>query len=190
MEPFCEMIAEKITRWLCPLYGDKLVCKIRCKPIDDHDINFTRADKLISGKAGTKNEYRKLIGLAPTQEEWGNDIAGDPSPYEKEKEKKAEQQQGAPGGMPGMPGAGGPPQPPALEEGPPQPPELGEQPGGGGEGDSEVPSLADMGLGDIEKSRPKVGKLAEGSKGPQAPQVKGLYNRVRKVLANGKYKHP
>lgn len=161
LEPFCEMIAEKLTKFLAPLYGDNLVVKIRCKPIDDHEINFTKADKLVAGKAGTKNEYRKLIGLPPTKEEWGKDIAGDPSPYEKE---QAEKQQQAAGGGAEQPGGT-----PAPGQGPPAPPPLGGGP------KEETPEEARPDPPEVEESRPKAGAIAAGARGgPLKTQGKRL----------------
>jgi hypothetical protein len=37
-------------------------------------------DRMIQERAVTKNQVRQELGLHPTDESWGNDIAGDPMP--------------------------------------------------------------------------------------------------------------
>lgn len=185
LDPKCEMIAEKLTRHLAPFYGDDLIIEIKCKPIDDHEINFGKFDKGVQGKCMTKNEGRKLIDLPPTDEPWGNDIAGDPSPYEKEQAEKGQEQ---PGGLPG----GGPPTPPPI--GDKAESEIDE--GNEGEG-SDKPVEARPEPPEIAAERPKAGKLAEGAKNPVAaklkrfpmiPQVKRLQPIVRKPIEEVKTK--
>lgn len=81
LEPKCNRIASKLTRHLAPFFGDNLIVEIKCKRIDDHDVRNAKLDRLMSAKAITKNEMRKELDLAPTNEMWGNDIAGmDPLP--------------------------------------------------------------------------------------------------------------
>lgn len=126
LDPKCSRIARKLTRFLGPYFGDDLIIEVHCKRIDDHEILFQKIDKAVSSKAVTKNGVLKLLDLPVTQEEWGDDIAGDPSPYEKEQQEKQMAPEG--GGMPGMPGgmpgmdAGAAPAPgaPGMPGGPPE----------------------------------------------------------------------
>jgi hypothetical protein len=90
LEPKANKIAAKLTRFLAPFFGDDLFIEIRCRRIDDHDVTFARMDKLIQGKAITKNELRLELDLPLTKEPWGDEIAGfEPPPEE-------------PGAMPGL----------------------------------------------------------------------------------------
>jgi Phage portal protein len=154
LEPTCEMFARTMTRHLAPDFGDDLIIEIRCKPLDDHEINFGKFDKATSGKCGTKNEGRMLLGWPPVQEEWGNDLLGDPSPYEKEQAEKQQQQAamqpGAPGAAPQAIKDQGSEEPEETKQGPPQPPPL--------KGEERDP---------LEKTRPDAGSLSEGSLGPR-----------------------
>lgn len=88
LNPNCNRIASHLTRTIGPFYGDDLIVEIRCKRIDDHDVNNAKIDKGIQGKCITKNEVRKLLDLPVTREEWGNELAGE--------EDKPEPQPGQP----------------------------------------------------------------------------------------------
>lgn len=77
LEPDGEDIASKITRYLCPYFGDNLIFEIRMKPLDDHEVKRTKSEVLINAKAVTKNEIRKQWDEPPTKEEWGEEIAGE-----------------------------------------------------------------------------------------------------------------
>lgn len=92
LEPKVNRIAAKLTKFLAPFFGDDLIIEIRCRRIDDHDIQFSKIEKMMSAKAITKNEVRRELGYPLTSEEWGEEIAG------------TEPQPEMPGGMPGMPG--------------------------------------------------------------------------------------
>ena len=94
LEPMANKIAAKLTRHVAPFFGDDLIVKIRCRRIDDHDIEFTKFDKGATGKCMTKNEGRKILGMAVTDEPWGDEILGHEDPPEQP-------------GMPGMPGQEG-----------------------------------------------------------------------------------
>jgi hypothetical protein len=80
LQPDADYIASELTHRLGPFFGTDLVLEIRCKRIDDHEIMFAAVDKLITGKAITKNELRtlisKLIDISPTKQKWGEEIAG------------------------------------------------------------------------------------------------------------------
>lgn len=174
LDPKCARVANKMTRHLAPFFGDDLIVEIRCKRIDDHEINDRKAAAGLAAKTITKNEHRKLLDMPVTEEDWGEDIAGDPSPYEKEQVQKQEQQAqgmagmaggGAPGqGQPGQGQPGGEPQP--GQEGQP-----GEEEG--------VPSLAQM-LGmqgeevnaELEEQRPGTGTLDVGALGPKMKTIR------------------
>lgn len=76
LQPQCNRIAAQLTRRLAPFFGKDLIVEIRCPRIDDHDVANGQMNVLISGKAITKNELRKKMGLSATKEEWGEEIAG------------------------------------------------------------------------------------------------------------------
>lgn len=164
LEPKCNRIAAKLTRHLAPFFGDNLIVEIRCKRIDDHDLKFTKIDKLVSGKAITKAELRKELDMEPTNEPWANEIAGTESP--------------PPGGQPGMPGAPGA----APGNGMPQ---MADQANAGmepyqqqGTGEDEVPA-------EIEHARGRPGKLAEGALGPRMKNLRRLYKAASRNGRNG-----
>ncbi len=80
LQPDCDSIGSELTHQLGPFFGDDLVIEIRCRRIDDHEVIFAALDKLVMGKAITKNELReklsKIIDIASTKEKWGDEIAG------------------------------------------------------------------------------------------------------------------
>lgn len=80
LKPTCDAIAAKLTRHLACFWGNDLIVEIRLPRIDDHDIKGAKLDRLIAGKAITKNELRKELDMTITEEEWGNEIAGELSP--------------------------------------------------------------------------------------------------------------
>lgn len=95
LTPLCYRIAAKFTQRLCPFFGDNLIIEIKPPKIDDHEIVF---NKIQTGQAAvvlTKNQVLKMLDLPVTQEEWGNDMAGDPSPkmQEQMQQEQAQQQQ-------------------------------------------------------------------------------------------------
>lgn len=160
LDPYCNDFASDFTRYLAPFFGDDLIVEIRPKRIDDHEVAIAKVGSGTQGKYMTKNEARKELGFPVTQEEWGNDILGDPSPNEKaQQEQQAQQQQEA----------GGPGQPP-------QAPGLGANEQGKEKDTKETaPSPPE-----VEKGRPNAGKPMQGSKGP----MKSLEekDRLRKAL--------
>lgn len=93
LEPKCNQIGAKLTRFLGPYFGDRLIVEVRCRPINDHEVKGQKLDKLIQGKAITKNELRRELDMPQTEEPWGDEIAG----YEAPPEQPA---------MPGVPDAG------------------------------------------------------------------------------------
>lgn len=170
LDPKCARFANKMTRHLCPFFGDNLILEIRCKRIDDHEIFKGAIDTAMSAKAITKNEVRKrleVLNLEPTKEKWGDEIAG-----------KEEQQQGMPG-MPGMPGQGQP-MPGQEQNGRPIPPDLS-----GLEDNEEMVRPEPP---EISSSRPDTGTLNEGSLGPRK-SIKSILRQRGKVLVNGNGKH-
>lgn len=172
LEPKVNRIASKLTRFLAPYFGNDLIVLIRCKRIDDHDIRNARIEKLMSAKAITKNEVRRELDMPLTEEEWGDEIAGEPP---------GGGQQDMMGGM--MGGDMG------MEEGGA---DLFEEEGedlflddeGGLEDDSLFLDEED----EAEADRPRTGPLGEGSLGPR---MKLLTNRIRHILvgANGTNGH-
>lgn len=80
LDPKVNRIAAKLTRHLAPHFGDNLIVEIRCKRIDDHDVKFTKMDKLIQANAITVNELRREMDMPLTQEEWGEERVGLPTP--------------------------------------------------------------------------------------------------------------
>lgn len=203
--PQANRIAAKLTRHLAPFFGDDLIVEIKTQRIDDHEILSGKLSQLAGASALTINELRKALDWPITDQEFGKERVGMPPQPE------------APGGMPGMEGGGlealmgGAPgaDPGAIGEagggdglGPPLPPALGSEEEVYDNG--EVPEIA--------QGRPQAGKLALGAHGPikNADSIsvnhkrietikkrisptnyhgKDLYNRLRKVLNNGKHHH-
>lgn len=93
LDPICTDIASELTHHLAPHFGDGLIVEVRCKRIDDHEVKNAKLNVLITGRAVTKNELRKECDMPVTEEEWGNDIAGDPSPAEQEMAEQDHQRQ-------------------------------------------------------------------------------------------------
>lgn len=98
VQPDLDDVAADITRNLLPFFGDDLIMECRCPRIDDHEVTFKKVEVLISAKAVTKNQVRKMLDEPLTQEPWGDEMAGE-GEEEKAAAKAAEM---------GMPGAGGP----------------------------------------------------------------------------------
>lgn len=165
LEPETADISQELTRALAPFFGDDLIVEVRCKPINDHEINMVKISWGIQAKCITKNQVLKLLDLPVTKEKWGEEIAGTES--------------GGAGGLAGMlgalggggkAGAGGPPPPP------PGPPQGQEQP------QQQVPLeeeiMEEQGGQDEEgeRGRPGPGPLGRGSLGPR----KQLMSYLRK----------
>jgi len=184
LQPWRDNIAAKLTRGLARFFGDDLIIEIRGKRIDDHDIKNQKLSMLCQNKAIKINELRKELDMPLVEEEWGNERVGEqPQP---------------PGGAVAGPTAGLGPV--GLGEGQPQPETsadmMDEMLAEGGE-----ESSADMLDNAIENTRPRPGKLGEGSLGPRdstkalrhrfkhltVPQrkSKSLYEQAREVLSNG-----
>lgn len=173
LDPDFSDIANELTHHLAPFFGDDLILEIRGRRIDDHDINFAKADRMAAGRAGTVNELRKLLDMPVTQEQWGEERLGTEEPEL--------------GGLPG--GAGLPP-------GMPLPGQPGQQ--GGNAPTAPPPELPGMGNGApktdeiraepaaIDNSRPGPGNLSAGALGPR----KGLpayLKRLAKIRAGDEY---
>lgn len=219
LDPECDEIGSELTRVLAPFFGDNLIVVVRTKPINDHDIVMARIDKLMQGKAITKNELRKACEMPVTREKWGDEIAGTEAPQEQQGQPGAgggmeammagmgggEQaaQPGQEGGGEGAEGAAGPgtdllSSPAAPEE--PQAPEAPQVPEPGDDIDAEIDDLlatldegeedgAEEEVREVERARPRAGKLAQGAKGPRkslpAPRRKSYYQMAREACLNG-----
>jgi phage portal protein BeeE len=162
LEPDCSDIGADLTKHLAPFFGDDLVVEVRVKRIDDPDILDKKISTMITGKLGTVNEARRLLGLPITDEKWGSERLG------------AEPQQG-----PQMPGdatnqAMG--EPPASQQAADK---VGAE---GGFGMQEPQDEA-------EAARPDLGGMNTGSLGPRMKSL--LRNKYRKsasmVLSNGRH---
>lgn len=111
LKPDLDDVAADFTRYLAPYFGDDLVVEIRCPRIDDRDQLMAMIGVLMQGKCITKNQLLKMLDQPTTNEPWGEDIAGDPSP----KEEAQMQAQMAPPGME-QPGAEQQPATPEEQE--------------------------------------------------------------------------
>jgi phage portal protein BeeE len=185
LKPDVEDVASDITRYLAPFFGDNLIVEIRCPRIDDHDLKMAKLDKLAANRAITKNELRKELDMPLTKEEWGGDMAGDPTP----KEQEIQQQSQMAAQMPtaGAP-LGAPQEAPPPMVGHDQPDKMGRP--------IEVPEeLRDSPLV-VEESRPTAGPLDEDSRNPLKfmngsrfkhlqSEPRNFYDRVRRALKNG-----
>ncbi len=90
LEPLLQMIALAFNKHLCPLFGPQYWLEIKPRRIDDPTIKQAKANGFVVAKACTKNEYRLMLDEEPTEEEWGEQIVGEPPP---------QQQAGAVGGQ-------------------------------------------------------------------------------------------
>jgi hypothetical protein len=190
LQPKCNRIARQLTRHLAPFFGDNLIIEIRCKRIDDHDLKLGKLNMAISAKAIKKNELRKELELPLTEDPWGEDMAGDPTPFEQE--QAAQQQQAMmapPGGAPGqeMPVEGGEP---GMEEAP-QP----DAEGGTGDPLADMMAILQGGQGpapdeeEMAAGQPTPGRLSEGALGPRKSlnghHPRSFYDQVREAISNG-----
>lgn len=172
LEPIVNRFAAKLTRFLAPFFGDDLVIEIRCRRIDDHDIGFTKVDKLANLKGLPASVIKicfKILDL-PMDKRAIEDL------------EKAGQEQG--GGMPGMPGMGAPgAAPPGAEGGVPQPqgvPGVVSPPGAAGAPPSVPEEQQEM-----EAERPSPGKLSQGALGPRMKRMLTKGFRWKQVYSGG-----
>ncbi len=171
LDPECEDIGSDLTRHLAPFFGDDLIVEVRSKPLDDHEVKIGKVNTMQAAKCITKNEVRKEMGYPTTQEKWGNDIAGDPTPNE------LAAQQAAMMGEMGMPAQPPPPGTPPI-------------PGGitAGADTTQAATGALENHDVIRNERPMPGKLARGGlaaiKQPASKYAAGksLYQEVRDSL--------
>lgn len=191
LDPEVDDVAADITRYIAPYFGDDLIVEIRCKRIDDHDVNFSKVDKLTNLKGMPKKVIEVALKLLDIPIEDG---------MVEELSKAGEQEGGAPGGMPGMPGA--------------------EQPAEGGPEELGQEALApadevEANPEEVEEERPNPGNLSQGALGPRkslAKRIKmlrqtqfkslrpklieepevilpSMYDLVRGAISNGNGKH-
>lgn len=177
--PLCQRIASKLTRHLASYFGGNLLVRIRAPRIDDHDIRNAALNVLITARAITKNELREQLGgnlgIDPTREEWGTEIAGDQRQLgmpETAQQPQQGQQQGGGGNVENGPagtgaftaaaGLTGP------QNSPPAPPKLGEEEAK--EAEAPVPP-------EIEATRPIPQKLGRGALGPRKSLAVALNGR-------------
>ncbi len=176
LKPEADDIASDITYNVAPFFGPEYFVEIELPRIDDHEVTFNKVQIAMAAKAITKNGLLKLLDLPVTQELWGNDIAGDPSPNE----LAMQQMQMAMAAQP--------------------PPESTEQ---GQEGDEsgntgnvpyeEEEALNDEYSGKDEEealsAQPTPGTLNRGSLGPRKSlkryDTKSFYHQLREVMKNG-----
>lgn len=197
LDPKCTRFGRVLTRHLAPFFGDGLIVEVRCKPIDDHEVKERKLTLLFNAKAITKGELRTELEMPVGQHDWEKDIAGDPSPGEKEQQQQQGGQPGAPGGAPPATGQA---EKPASTIGEPAP-EADREPAKAEPANAGTKPADDrMRLADgtkppqdqeqrrIERSRPRPGRLGTGALGPRMkalPRRKSMYDRVREALANG-----
>lgn len=181
--PKASRIARALTRYVAPFFGKNLMVEVRCKRIDDHEILFQKVDRLVSAKAMSKNELRKACDFHIVKEEWGGDMCGDPSPYEKDLAQQQEQEAqaaAAPTSMiPDM-----------------QPADLGGGAGTQEETPNEYQQYEEP--NEVTSSRPNPNTLSQGALGPRSGtmakrldllhKAKALTNGERKHSSNGKHK--
>lgn len=106
LKPDLHRISSIFSLMLAPEFNKDYFLHIDCPKVDDDSIIQNQITNAVTAKTMLKNEARILCELPPwTKEQGGEDVVGDPSPYEKEQLEKQEQQaaqQGA--GLPGAPG--------------------------------------------------------------------------------------
>lgn len=177
LDPKCYRHAAAITRTIAPFFGDNLIVEVRCKPINDHEINFTKIDKLSSLKGMPKSAIRvslKLLDIAPTEE------------LVEELSAAGDQQGGEQGGMGGMAA-------PGATEGPSSADKEGktanaEQAATVAKNEATKPEPPE-----VTQSRPSPGGLSRGALGPRKTldrlaKQKSFYQQTMDVLRNGYHK--
>lgn len=172
LEPDCADIASDLTRHLAPFFGDDLILEIKCRRIDDHDLNFSKITIAMNAMAITKNGVLRALDLPTTHEPWGNEIAGQPPQPPPGAGGGGGDLAALLGGAAGG-GAGGPPGQEGANGAPPQEDqEPGKEKGG------KAPSPEEMGEGALgpRKSLPRK---------PRQPVYSGK-NRVGGLLAGRK----
>jgi hypothetical protein len=76
LDPSCHRFSTHLTRRLAPFFGDDLIVEVRCRRIDDHDVQLAKLNTAASQRALTKNELRRELEMPLTRESWGNDLCG------------------------------------------------------------------------------------------------------------------
>ena len=172
LQPECSDTASDLTRHLAPFFGDDLIVEARCQKIDDHDINFSKVDKVTAWKGLPEKVIKALCKII--------DVELDDQAIA-ELSKAGEGQ-----GQPPMTGMGGAEQPPEqlgagalkpVDEGMETADEGMEPSQGAGraeEENSEPP--------EVTASRPKPGNLGRGALGPRG---KSLNGKLHKPVLNG-----
>lgn len=156
LQPLCSMFAAKITRYVAPFFGDRLILEIRCARVDDPEVKKAKVETLIEAGAITKNEVRKEMDLPLTEEPWGEEIAGTLASEAGAvsnallKSKKV---------------------PPLVD--PESNEVVADRAGSDDTNDGEDKKT--------NRERPRPGPLGRGSLGPR----KSLYQQTRKVMTNG-----
>lgn len=179
LNPLCHRFATQLTKRIAPFFGDGLIIEIRCKRIDDHDVQNSKVTLLMQGKCITKNQMLKLLDEPTTSEGWGEEIAGtEPQPQMQ--------------GIPNAQAQAAPAMPQPME----QPQENGQQQ------QPQQDPLAPPQDQAVEQSRPRPGNLSAGSLGPRKDLLsalngngkhlkpkkkKSMYEAVMEVTANGKH---
>lgn len=163
LDPKCNRVAQKFTRHLAPFFGDNLIIEIRCKRIDDHDVNFGKVEKLTTLKGMPKSAIRVALELM--------DIA--PTPELVDELSEAGDEQG--GGMP--PGAAPPAAMPGETppEAKPNPPEV----------EAARPDPGNLSAGALGP-RKSINRIASAL--DKRVKQKSFYEQTVEVLRNGHYK--
>lgn len=177
LDPKCTRIGNKLTRMLAPFFGDDLIVEVRCKRIDDHEITFTKVDKLTSLKGLPKPVIRIAFKMM--------DIPIDDEAIE-ELSKAGEQQQ--PGGMPGMGGE----QQPGKDPSTMQPANADTEAANADMENADGTKPDDLAPPEVERERPSPGKLSQGALGPRGKgftRLRARYKQLTLPSINGNGKH-
>lgn len=150
LKPDCDDIASELTRHLAHFFGDDLIVEIRAPRIDDHEVKERKLRLAMDAKCITKNQMLDELDLPMTEEPWGEDMAGDPSPMEQEQMQDQMVMDSVAGPMGKLGGDGGSPDGMASGS------KLRDK------GDEEDPK-------EISLHRPRTGRLGEGSFGRKKP---------------------
>ena len=79
LEPKCNRIAAKLTRFLAPFFGDNLIVEIKVQRIDDHDVKLAKLGILCQYGAITINQLLQELDMPTTDQEWGEERVGMPA---------------------------------------------------------------------------------------------------------------
>jgi phage portal protein BeeE len=181
LQPFCNRVGAKLTRFLAPFFGDDLIIEVRCPRIDDHDLKLAKLQALQGAKAITKGQFLRELEMPPFGDERDEELAGEGGEQAEMQKAQMAQQQQAQEQQAGMQQQQMGMEQEQAEAGQrPTPPDLSQfdEEGNPVGAEQEEPD-------EIIDTRPGPEELGEGALGPR----KSLLAALNKSHTNGNGKH-